>query len=689
MDSFLDRLTQVRNRHLLLIDLVLLSHIPFLAVSLALDHTQDMAGIVADLTPSMLIVSITFLLIKLAVLYKFALYRCYWQYASLEEVVKPTLAIAIIVALQSIALQGLIAWVPLVQQASLPWSLPLLDGLLSLLAILGVRTILRLSSTARCYYQATQQLSPNCQAEPTLIVGAGSAAIDLVAAMLKQPELGFIPVAFVDDDPTKLGLQIRDIVVLGDRYAIPQLVQKLGIRRAVIAMPSVSGSVIREVVGICQQVGLSTSTLPSLQEILSGIKDIGVNSLREIRIEDLLRRDPIRIDTQQVMHFLQGRRVLVTGAGGSIGSELCRQILQCQPSSILLLGKGENSVFEIEQELKTLIANTSDISSNSPYNANSTANNTPYPDSLKPSINTFIADLRNPSRLEKAIQTFKPDVIFHAAAHKHVPLMEIHPSEAITSNIQGTQNLLNLATRYGIQHFVMVSTDKAVNPTSIMGATKRIAEMLVLQAAKVHGYSYTVVRFGNVLGSRGSVIPTFKRQIEAGGPITITHPDICRYFMTIPEAVNLVLQAAVIGYPGTVLMLDMGNPIKVTDLAKDLIKLSGLQLDRDIKLKFTGLRPGEKLYEELFLPDEEYYRTSHDKIFMVHNASNVIPSSLSTAVEGLYQAAEQSDLQRIQVLLKQLVAGYQPSRSLSDLKLLDMPEPPLAPEIFQCSSARP
>jgi EAL domain-containing protein (putative c-di-GMP-specific phosphodiesterase class I)/nucleoside-diphosphate-sugar epimerase len=394
-----------------------------------------------------------------------------------------------------------------------------------------------------------------------------------------------------------------------------------------------------------------------VSEIVNGFHGrVGIESIREIKIEDLLRREPIQTDGQKVSQLLAGKKVLITGAGGSIGSELSRQVFRCRPAEIMLVGHGENSVFYIQQELERILEVL-------------------YQDGVAqghlPQLRTFIADIRFPSRLEYAFDQFRPDIIFHAAAHKHVPLMEVNSPEAITNNVLGTKNLLDLALRYDVSQFVMISTDKAVNPTNIMGASKRTAEMLVLQAAKKSGKPYVVVRFGNVLGSRGSVVPTFKQQIAQGGPITVTHPDIRRYFMTIPEAVQLVLQAAVVGCGGSILMLDMGQPVKIVDLAKDLIRLSGLEVGKDVEIKFTGLRPGEKLFEELFIPGEQYEPTEHEKVLIVKNASNFTPKTLGYLVEALCEAARQNDAAAIAFLLQQLVPEYQPQNSPAATPLPD------------------
>ncbi|MGL5063909.1 MAG: polysaccharide biosynthesis protein, partial [Microcoleus sp.] len=373
---------------------------------------------------------------------------------------------------------------------------------------------------------------------------------------------------------------------------------------------------------------------------------------REVQIEDLLRRASIQTDIERVSAFIRGKKVLITGAGGSIGSELCRQVLKSDPAEIILVGHGENSVFNIQQELNRVI---SDLQKAGKIQDNS------------PRLTTFIGDIRFVDRLEYLFEQIRPDIIFHAAAHKHVPMMELNPPEAITNNVRGTKNLLDMALKYDVEHFVMISTDKAVNPTNIMGASKRVAEMLVLQAAKTSGKPFVVVRFGNVLGSRGSVVPTFKRQIAEGGPITITHPDICRYFMTIPEAVQLLLQAAVLGHGGQVFMLDMGEPVRIVDLAKDLIRLSGYELGKDIDIAFTGLRPGEKLFEELFIPGETYDKTEHEKITIVGNASRIVREKIDEEVAALCEAADRNDANSIVFLLEQLVPEYIPGYSTVNL----------------------
>jgi FlaA1/EpsC-like NDP-sugar epimerase len=369
---------------------------------------------------------------------------------------------------------------------------------------------------------------------------------------------------------------------------------------------------VREIVDICEQVGVRARIIPGMYELLSGAASIG--QLRDVQIEDLLRREPVHTDTAQVTALICGRRVLVTGAGGSIGSELCRQIVRCEPAELIILGHGENSIFEIANELgagggsqetgvrRQESGDRSQVAARISYHVSR--------------ITPVIADIRDADRLAAVFATHRPEIVFHAAAHKHVPLMEDNVEDAVTNNVLGTRRLVEASIAAKVAHFVLVSTDKAVNPSSVMGATKRVAELIVQEAARRTGRAFVAVRFGNVLGSRGSVVPFFQHQIAAGGPVTVTHPEVKRYFMTIPEAVQLMLQAAALGRCGEVFVLDMGEPVRIADLARDLIRLTGLEPGRDIEIRFTGLRPGEKLFEELFGADEAYGRTQHEKIFV-------------------------------------------------------------------------
>jgi FlaA1/EpsC-like NDP-sugar epimerase/EAL domain-containing protein (putative c-di-GMP-specific phosphodiesterase class I) len=632
-------LLSLRNRHFLLIDTICLAIAPVLALAIRLDDSFTLAPYLYGLA----VATVLFVAVKLTVFYTCGFYRRYWRYAGIDELAQIAVLIGVALALETILFQGL-AHLSIFGVNKLPRSLPLLDAMLSFLFIGGIRfsipAIERLSQRRRKYQRCDR----------LLIVGAGSAGISLMQKMQRSSQLGLYPAAFIDDDPKKLNLRIRGVSVVGDRHQIPQIVSSLNISKVIIAIPTAPGREIREIVEICQSIGVPTSTLPGLNEIINGRVSLG--SVREVQIEDLLRRESIQTDVEKVSEFIRNKKVLITGAGGSIGSELCRQVLKSEPAEMILVGHGENSVFNIQQELNRVIAQLQKAGE------------------LKihiPQLTTFIADIRFVDRLEYVFEKIRPDIVFHAAAHKHVPMMELNPPEAITNNVRGTKNLLDMALKYDVEHFVMISTDKAVNPTNIMGASKRVAEMLVLQAAKTSGKPFVVVRFGNVLGSRGSVVPTFKRQIAEGGPITITHPDICRYFMTIPEAVQLLLQAAVLGDGGQVFMLDMGQPVRIVDLAKDLIRLSGYELGKDIDIVFTGLRPGEKLFEELFIPGETYDKTEHEKILILGNASRIVRENIEQDIEALCQAAHRNDANLIVFLLEQLVPEYIPGYSTVNL----------------------
>ncbi|MEG4282812.1 polysaccharide biosynthesis protein [Microcoleus sp. A006_D1] len=632
-------LLRLRNRHFLLIDTICLAIAPVLALAIRLDDSFTLAPYLYGLA----VAAVLFVAVKLTVFYSFGFYRRYWRYAGIDELAQIAVLIGVALAVETILFQEL-AHLSIFGVNKLPRSLPLLDAMLSFLLIGGIRfsipAIERLSQRRRKFQRCDR----------LLIVGAGSAGISLMQKMQRSPQLGLYPAAFIDDDPKKLNLRIRGISVVGDRHQIPKIVSSLNISKVIIAIPTAPGREIREIVEICQSIGVPTSTLPGINEIINGRVSLG--SVREVQIEDLLRRESIQTDVEKVSEFIRNKKVLITGAGGSIGSELCRQVLKSEPAEMIIVGHGENSVFNIQQELNRVIAElqkAGEIKINIPQ------------------LTTFIADIRFVERLEYVFETVRPDIVFHAAAHKHVPMMELNPPEAITNNVRGTKNLLDMALKYDVEHFVMISTDKAVNPTNIMGASKRVAEMLVLQAAQKSGKPFVVVRFGNVLGSRGSVVPTFKRQIAEGGPITITHPDISRYFMTIPEAVQLLLQAAVLGHGGQVFMLDMGQPVRIVDLAKDLIRLSGYELGKDIDIVFTGLRPGEKLFEELFIPGETYDKTQHEKILILGNASRIVRENIEQDIEALCQAANRNDANLIVFLLEQLVPEYIPGYSRVNL----------------------
>ncbi len=423
----------------------------------------------------------------------------------------------------------------------------------------------------------------------TLIIGAGSAGTMVARQLSYNQDSGLKPVAFIDDDPTKYKLDILGIPVVGNSSWIAQTVEKFEIEHIVIAIPSLNHKELKRIFEECAKTKAKTQIIPKLEDLMTG--KVSVNSFRDVQVEDLLGREPVELDIQSISEYVSGKTVMVTGAGGSIGSEICRQICQFSPEKIILFGHGENSIYNIDMELRNQYQNQIEII-------------------------PIIGDIQNRDRVFETMERFKPDVVYHAAAHKHVPLMEYNPREAVKNNVFGTKNVAEAAATFGVDIFVMISTDKAVNPTNVMGSTKRIAEMIVQKLAQ-HSTNtkFVAVRFGNVLGSRGSVIPLFKKQIQAGGPITVTHPDITRYFMTIPEASRLVIQAGSLAKGGEIFVLDMGEPVKIVDLAKNLIKLSGYSIE-EIGIEFTGLRPGEKMYEELLNDKEIFPNPVYPKIFI-------------------------------------------------------------------------
>lgn len=501
-----------------------------------------------------------------------SIYRRIWQFASIGEMMLIFTAVTL-----SMTISYLFTLVVPILEVRVAIALNIY--LLTLLGVGASRLGIRLVRE----YGTRQDIS---SFKKTLIIGAGQCGV-LVAKELKgNSNTNLLAVGFIDDDPTKIAKSIVGLPVLGSRHDIEQLVETYNITEIVIALPSAKRKEVSDIIAICKKTNANLQIIPVISDLLEG--KISMKSLRNVEVEDLLGRDPVKLENDGIQDYITGKTVLVTGAGGSIGSELCRQIVAYQPKELLLLGHGENSIYLIHRELS--------------------------PKGVK--LIPIIADVQDRTRLEQVFTKYQPQVVFHAAAHKHVPLMEDNPSEAIKNNVFGTRNVADCADKFGSNKFVLVSTDKAVNPTSIMGTTKRIAEIYIQCLAKHSRTSFSAVRFGNVLGSRGSVIPLFKEQIAKGGPVTVTHPEMIRYFMTIPEASSLVLQAGAYATGGEIFILDMGEPVKIADLAKDLIRLSGLEPNVDIMIQYTGIRTGEKLYEELLLKEEGMTDTRHDRIFI-------------------------------------------------------------------------
>lgn len=504
----------------------------------------------------------------------FRMYRRMWQYASIGEIIELAKAILIGLILSygaTYALNG----------ERVPLSITSRTLELMLLLMGGSRFLWRLIRVNRTKKTA---LTNN-----VIIVGAGDCgALIAKEFMTSNSFVGNRIIGFIDDDPHKRNMQVVGLPVLGSRLHIEELVAKHKIHDIIIAMPSAKRVHITEIINICKLTGAKVKIIPSINDFIRG--RVAVKSLRNVEVEDLLGREPVVTDLEGIANYVSDKVVLVTGAGGSIGSELCRQISSFNPSRLLLLGHGENSIYTIEMELRTR-----------------------FPDVH---LETVIADIQDRGRMDDVFRKFRPQVVFHAAAHKHVPLMERNPSEAVKNNVFGTRNVADCADKYKSERFVMISSDKAVNPSSIMGATKRIAEMYIQSINTISETQFVAVRFGNVLGSRGSVIPRFKEQIAAGGPVTVTHPDMVRYFMTIPEAVQLVIQAGSFAKGGEIFVLDMGKPVRILDLAQDLIRLSGYEPNVDIEINFSGMREGEKLFEELLTDEEAVSSTQHERIYI-------------------------------------------------------------------------
>lgn len=608
----------VRGNKLFFADLVLI----FLGVLSAFILRLNLEQFLLDYLPAFFWMLLAALLIKPVVYRRFGLYQRVWAYASIGEMQLIIIAVSAASALVALVMYALYYFRVFAPMAI---SLPVFDWLISLGAVGGLRFGLRLLAENR----AAVEREAGVKARKVLIVGAGDAGALVVRELQKNPQLSLLPVGFLDDDPEKQGQHIHGVPVVGTLADIRAQAQILKADEVIMAIPSAPGSILRQVAEASRQADVPFRTMPGIYELIGG--KVSVNRLREVDITDLLRRQPTQIDRKSVGSSLRGKRVLVTGAGGSIASELCRQVARWSPGQLILLGHGENSIFEIFIELHG-----------------------DYPEiDLQP----VIADIRDLHRLTDIFAHYKPEIIFHTAAHKHVPLMEVNIAEAITNNVLGTRNAVEAAKQADVPRLVMVSTDKAVQPSSVYGATKRIAEWIVLDASDNGTKSYSVVRFGNVLGSRGSVVPLFKRQIAVGGPVTVTHPEMERYFMTIPEAVHLVLQASAFPEQGGLYMLEMGKPVRILDLANDLVRLSGLEPGEDIQIEFSGLRPGEKLSEQLWEKGAEYKATSHPDIRQVNEPDQLTGEKLQSAVTQLIELAEKSNDKEIIDRLNSLLPG--------------------------------
>jgi FlaA1/EpsC-like NDP-sugar epimerase len=552
--------------------------------------------------------------------YFFGLYRRIWVYASTYELRLITFAVTTACVLTSGVMLVLISAGLILP--GMPRSALGIDWLLSLVLIGGSRFALRTL--------AEQSAAPrNGKTRRVLIIGAGDAGALVVRELQRSSQLNLTPVGFLDDDPGKQKLEIYGVPVIGFVNDLADVLQNQDVSEVIFAIPSAPGRVLRFVHDGCRLKGVPFRTMPGIYELIGG--KVSVSRLREVDITDLLRREPTHINEEMIGEVLTGRRVLVTGAGGSIGRELSRQIARWNPAMLVILGHGENSIFETLLELKEN-----------------------YP-SLQ--FEAVIADVKDKTRLQAVFQKHQIQVVFHAAAHKHVPLMQTNVEEAVMNNIFGTRNVVESAIEFNVERLVLISSDKAVHPANVYGATKRLAEMIVLDAAHRTKRAFSVVRFGNVLGSRGSVIPLFKREIASGGPVLITHPDMERYFMTIPEAVHLVLQAASMGRGGEAFLLDMGQQVRILDLAEDLIRLSGLEPGRDIEIEFTGIRPGEKMREELWEKDKTYEKTAHPDIMCSNHEDSLSSSELQATFRRLEMLTSGGHADEIVSVLDEVIPG--------------------------------
>jgi FlaA1/EpsC-like NDP-sugar epimerase len=615
------KMMYLRNRYFLIFDAIALLLLPSVALLLRDDPLRP------DYMPSLLVYSIVSAVVWIGAFLYLRLYSVYWQYAGVDEMVTVVAAVLLGAMVNLFVFFVILRPLGLVSDA-FPRSVPVIETLLVLIVMVCARGSVRYMDRRTRYRRvnvATRQR--------VVIYGAGEAGTLIAREMLGNPQLGMEPIAFLDDDPKKHKMVIQGTPVLGGREYIGRLMREGRMDRMIIAMPTSSGKTVREISARCMDEKLPVQIVPGVYELLNGA--VTVSKLRNIEIQDLLRREPVAYDFAAVSELVRGKRVLVTGAGGSIGGELCRQVAQCAPAHIVLVGHGENSIFMQAHAMRAAF----------------------------PAVPCLpvIADVRDTPRMRQVMAQYRPQLVFHAAAHKHVSLMEDNPHDAVTNNVLGTRVVLDAASAHGVETFVMISTDKAVNPESIMGATKRVAELYVHARSMETEGRYVAVRFGNVLGSRGSVVPLFRQQIANGGPVQVTDPEVRRFFMTIPEAVQLVLQAAALGRGGEIFTLDMGEPIKIVDLARDLIRLSGYQVGRDIDIEFIGLRPGEKLYEELFVPGELYERTAREKIFVARNGAKPQPeqhAALYAAIDALIAVAQNGATQDVRAQLARIVPEF-------------------------------
>lgn len=605
----------VRRFFLFLTDTFLLNACVYLSLIMRFDvgivsiEPQYISNYVENVLP--------YTIMSLLIFWLFRLYHSLWQYASIAEVYRIAEACIIVELVHFLSNK--------IMGNMLPRSCYFNAAIYLIIAICASRFMYRMIRTVLNKYRNIKT------SNNVMIIGAGEATNVIMREIQNSSYLANSNIAcIIDDDRRKVGKYIRGVKVIGTRDKIKEAAKLYDIDEIIFAIPSASNEVKRDILNICKETDCTLKILPGVYQMVDG--EINVNSIRNVDVLDLLGRDPIEVDIESIMGYVKDKVIMVTGGGGSIGSELCRQLVSHKPKQLIIFDIYENNAYDIQQELKIN-----------------------YPDA---NVVTLIGSIRNVSRLESVFAQYKPDIVYHAAAHKHVPLMEVSPDEAVKNNVVGTWNVARMADKYGVKKFVMISTDKAVNPTNVMGATKRICEMIVQTYNEISKTDFVAVRFGNVLGSNGSVIPLFKRQIEAGGPVTVTDPNIIRYFMTIPEAVSLVLQAGAYAKGGEIFILDMGEPVKIDDLAKNLIRLSGYTLGVNMEIKYTGLRPGEKLYEELLMKEEGLQKTDN-KLIHIGKPIEFDKENFFDNLEKLKEEAY-SETGNIRELIKEVVPTYHP-----------------------------
>lgn len=606
----------VRRFFLFLTDTFLLNACVYLSLIMRFDvgivsiEPQYISNYVENMLP--------YTVMSLLIFWLFRLYHSLWQYASIAEVYRIAEACITVEVVHFLSNK--------IMGNMLPRSCYFNAAIYLIIAICASRFMYRMIRTVLNKYRNIKT------SNNVMIIGAGEATNVIMREIQNSSYLANSNIAcIIDDDRRKVGKYIRGVKVIGTRDKIKEAAKLYDIDEIIFAIPSASNEVKRDILNICKETDCTLKILPGVYQMVDG--EINVNSIRNVDVLDLLGRDPIEVDIESIMGYVKDKVIMVTGGGGSIGSELCRQLVSHKPKQLIIFDIYENNAYDIQQELKIN-----------------------YPDA---NVVTLIGSIRNVSRLESVFAQYKPDIVYHAAAHKHVPLMEVSPDEAVKNNVVGTWNVARMADKYGVKKFVMISTDKAVNPTNVMGATKRICEMIVQTYNEISKTDFVAVRFGNVLGSNGSVIPLFKRQIEAGGPVTVTDPNIIRYFMTIPEAVSLVLQAGAYAKGGEIFILDMGEPVKIDDLAKNLIRLSGYTLGVNMEIKYTGLRPGEKLYEELLMKEEGLQETDN-KLIHIGKPIEFDKENFFDNLEKLKEEAY-SEIGNIRESLKKVVDTYHPN----------------------------